>query len=247
MNSKHSDATAGVIGGMGPYATLAFFQCILEHTPAEKDWEHLHIIIDNNPKIPSRTRAFLFDEADPVPMMVESAERLRTAGADFVVVPCNSAHHFLKRVRQQTDTPFVDMIDVTSRAVLASGVRVVGVLGGEVTVKSGLYEAELNPHGVAVLQVSDEEQRLVRDVIEDAKQNKVGERTYQTMQGLIDGLVRRGAGAVILGCTEFPLVMGGVSPECTVIDSMDVLAREVVRLGKGATSQVADVSAENRT
>jgi aspartate racemase len=239
MNSMKTELTVGVIGGMGPYATLAFFQSVLDHTPAQKDWEHLHIVIDNNPKIPSRTRAFLYGEADPVPMMVESADRLRAAGADFVVLPCNSAHFFLKRVRQLTTAPFIDMIEATSQAVLAAGCKVVGVLGGEVTVKGELYEAQLIPMGVDVLQVSDQEQELVRNVIEDAKQNIISGRTHAMLQGLIGLLKERGADGVILGCTEFPLVMPGVTSDCTIIDSMDVLASEVVRRAKAGGEPVA--------
>ncbi len=107
MTQKIRDLTVGILGGMGPYATLAFYQCILDNTPAQKDWEHLRLIIDSNPKIPSRTRAFLFGEADPVPMMARSAKSLQEAGADFVVLPCNSAHYFLPRVREIVDVPFL--------------------------------------------------------------------------------------------------------------------------------------------
>lgn len=235
---QDEDMTVGIIGGMGPYATLAFFQCILDNTPTQKDWDHLHIIIDNNPKIPSRTRAFLFDETDPVPMMIESANRLKEAGADFVVLPCNSAHYFLPRVCEQTDVPFINMVDETSQTILSQNAKTVGLLGGEVTVQGKLYEQRLEEHGVAVLQVTDEEQKMVRNVIEYVKQNCVSDATRGNVQILISSLEERGADTVILGCTELPSAMDGVSAKCTLVDSMDILAKAVVKKAKRTATTV---------
>jgi len=245
IHREDEDLTVGIIGGMGPYATLAFFQCILDNTPTQKDWDHLHIIIDNNPKIPSRTRAFLFDEADPVPMMIESANRLRKAGADFVVLPCNSAHYFLPRVREQTDVPFIDMMDETSQAILEKNSKAVGLLGGEVTVKGKLYEQRLEKHGIAVLQVTDEEQKMVRNVIEDVKQNCVSDATRENVQTLICRLEELGADTVILGCTELPAAMDGVVSKSRIVDSMEVLAKAVVQKAKLAAATVLPDSGEN--
>lgn len=240
MNREPSetDLTVGVIGGMGPYATVALFKSILDNTPARKDWDHLRVLIDNDPKIPSRTRAFLFGEADPVPHIVRSAEGLRASGADFVIMPCNSAHYFLPRVRALTDVPFVDMIEETSRLVVASGCRRAGVIAGEVTAMGGVYEKHLAPAGVAVIHVTDAEQKSVRAVIEDAKLNQVGRDTCARVQDLIDALEARGAEAVILGCTELPLAMEGVTAQSAVVDSLDALAKGAVRRAKRARASI---------
>jgi aspartate racemase len=235
MTLKNEDMTVGIIGGMGPYATLEFFKCILDNTPAQKDWDHLHIIIDNNPKIPSRTRAFLFDEEDPVPMMIRSAISLQEAGADFVVLPCNSAHYFLPRVREKVDAPFIDMVDQTCEAIVSQQAKVVGLIAGEVTVKGKLYEQRLDQHGISVLQVSDAEQILVRSVIEDVKQNIVSDTTRTNVQRLISALENRGADTVILGCTELPMAVQGITTSCNIVDSLDVLAKAVVQRAKRHT------------
>jgi aspartate racemase len=214
MNPETRNLTVGVLGGMGPYATLAFFKCILDNTPAQKDWDHLRVVIDNNPRIPSRTRAFLYGEADPVPMMVKSTNALRDAGADFVVLPCNSAHYFLPRLLKEVDIPFIDMIEQTCSNIVALHVKKVGLLAGEVTVKARLYEQRLEEHGINVLQVPDEEQPLVRSVIEDVKQNVITNVTHMNIQSLVSGLERRGAEAVILGCTELPMAIESVTTDC---------------------------------
>jgi aspartate racemase len=234
MVDPHIDAdlTIGVIGGMGPYATLALFKALLDNTPASKDWDHPRILIDNNPKIPSRTRAFLYGEADPVPHIVRAAEGLRAAGADFMIMPCNSAHYFLPQVMAQTDVPFVDMIQETSRLVLATECSCVGMLGGEVTVHGRVYEQWLESSGVNVLHVTDDEQKAVRAVIEEVKLNAVSDLTYSRMQNLVNKLEACGAEAVILGCTELPLAMQGVTAHVKIINSLDALAKAAVYRAK---------------
>ena len=92
------EKVVGILGGMGPFATVDFYKQILLATHAKKDWEHLRILIDSNVKIPSRTRAILYGEESPAPAMVKSINNLTRIGADFVVVPCNSAHYFYKEV-----------------------------------------------------------------------------------------------------------------------------------------------------
>ena len=226
------DLTIGVVGGMGPYATLALFKALLDNTPASKDWDHPRVLIDSNSKIPSRTRAFLYGEADPVLHIVRCAEGLRVAGADFVIMPCNSAHYFLPQVRARSDVPFVDMIEVTSRLVMAAGCARIGVLGGEVTVLGRVYEQWLEPAGLDVLHVTDDEQRTVRAVIEEVKLNKVNQQTCSRVQDLINGLEARGAEVVILACTELPLAMQGVTSHARIIDSLDALAKAAVRRAK---------------
>ena len=171
-------------------------------------------------------------------MMVESANRLREAGADFAVLPCNSAHYFLPRVCEKTDVPFINIVDETSQTVLLNNAKAVGLLGGQVTVKGKLYEQRLDKHGVAVLHVRDKEQKMVRNVIEDVKQNCVSDATRKNVQTLIGNLEARGADTIILGCTELPSAMDGFSSKSTIIDSMDVLAKAVVRKAKRAMAIV---------
>jgi aspartate racemase len=239
MPSNRAELVVGVLGGMGPYATLEFYKRLLDNTPAEKDWDHLRILIDSNPKIPSRTRAFLYGETDPVPMMVKSVETLKDAGADIIAIPCNSAHYFLPRVRQSVEFQCIDMVHETAEVVIAAGVRGAGLIAGEVTVKGRLYEQRLDGCGVEVLQVTDAEQVEVRRIIEDAKKNAITGETRRRMKRIIDALVSRGAETVILGCTELPMVVQDLEIPWLLIDSVDVLAKAVVRRVKAPQSEVA--------
>ena len=226
---KSETRTIGVLGGMGPYATLDFLRLILDLTGADKDWDHIRVIVDNNPKIPSRTRAYLFGETDPVPKMSNGIRNLIKAGADFVVVPCNSAHYFLGRVFDDIKVPFVDMVESTAKEVLGRGWTKVGLLAGEVTVGAGLYEKILNPKGVEVIQVNGDEQILVRSVIEDVKKCEITAQTKQVMGKLFGSLTSRGAQSILLGCTELQAVVNGLNPGVPIVDSLEILARESIK------------------
>ena len=108
--------TVGILGGMGPLATADLFRKIITHTRAETDQEHIPVLIDSNTAIPDRTAALLYGGADPMPEMIRSAKRLEAAGADVLVMPCNTAHGYLDRLARQVRIPFLNMIDLTCRA-----------------------------------------------------------------------------------------------------------------------------------
>ena len=220
--------TIGVLGGMGPYATLDFLRLILDLTTAKRESEHYRVIVDSNPKIPSRTRAYLFGDADPVPMMRESVLNLMHAGADFIVLPCNSAHYFLPRVFDGISIKVVDMVESTSGVIIQHGWKKVGVLAGEVTVGSQLYERYLTPNDVCVVHVSEDEQKGVRRIIEDVKNNKISIQTRTIFADLIDTLIKNGAQSIILGCTELQAIVRDLKLNIPIIDSLEVLARAAI-------------------
>jgi aspartate racemase len=227
MISIEKKKIIGVLGGYGPFATNDFFKLILESTDAKKDWDHMHVIIDNNPRIPSRGRAFLYNEESPMPYMLEGIERLSKAGADFFICPCNSAHYFL---RQHSDYPikFVDMIDLTLAKIISDGYKKIAVMGAEVTVMAKVYESALIEAGIEVMNVEKLED--VRYVIEAAKQNKNKEEAKELMLKLINEFKDRGADAVIYACTELPIILPIDESPLAVYDSSSILAKGAVAL-----------------
>jgi aspartate racemase len=222
--------TLGIIGGMGPYATLDFMKKVLHHTPAEKDWDHIHTIVDNNPHIPSRTRAVLYNDRNPTPDMVKSAKMLKHAGADLIVVPCNSAHYFLPDVQKQTDgIQFLNMIKLTQDYVdnlrlSPRGKKRIGIIGGYITVKKKIYE----PFGdYNVMYLPEDMFKNSLDLIEKVKLNNKNYRREATT--LIDYFFKQECQLVILACTELPIALGNpLLPN--VIDAGDILAQEVVKV-----------------
>ena len=221
--------TIGVLGGYGPFATNDFFNTVLKKTDAKKDWEHMHLIIDNNPRIPSRARAFLFNEESPVPYMLEGITRLKNAGADFFVCPCNSAHYFLKQEKNLA-LPFLDMVDATLQRILESKHKKVGILGSEITSMSKLYADVLEQNNIGTDTPSDLND--VRFIIEAGKQNTRLDEAKELMLTLIQKFIDNGADAVIYACTELPIILPIEDCPLPVFDTSSILAEETIKLAK---------------
>lgn len=220
---KHT--TVGILGGYGPYATADFYKLILDSTSAEKDWDHLHVIIDSNPKIPSRARAYLFNEESPLSYMIEGIDRLKNAGADFFVCPCNSAHYFLQQ-QKEFSLPFMDMTELVVEEVLKNKKNKIGVIGSEVTVGGKIYDKPLNSKGIEVLHVDD--LSMVRKVIEYGKHNKDLADGKVLLLNLIDELKSKGAEGIIYACTELSIVLPSEEVDFLIFDTGKILAQSVI-------------------
>jgi aspartate racemase len=228
------EKTIGILGGMGPYATADLFTKILEQTPAKKDWEHLRIIIDNNPKIPSRTRAILYDEESPVSMMIETARNLQKAGADFLVIPCNSAHVFLPDVLPHVEIPILNMIEQTVDCIARESreITAVGLLAAKIVVDARLYQARLEAESIKTITPTEDQQPTVREVIEDVKLNRNSEAVKSKLAGLIGALGAQGAQAIIAGCTEISIVAKDLAVDIPIFDSNEILAKAAVTMAR---------------
>ena len=229
---RPGDLVVGVLGGMGPLATVDFMARLVHLTPADKDWDHLHVIVDSNPRIPSRTRAILYGEESPAPHLAEGARRLEALGAGFIAVPCNSAAYYLSPARAAVAIPVIDPVVATAEAVRASGVQRPLVMGGMVTYRAGLYARALSPLGVAVVTPTDAEQDRVAALIESLKQLDVSRAVVESARTIVTAGLARGADSVILGCTEFGLIAQALATvldvALPVFNSNELLARATV-------------------
>lgn len=219
----------GVLGGYGPYATNDFYRLMLNAINAKKDWDYPHVIIDSNPRIPSRARAFLYNEESPIPYMMQGIERLKNAGADFFICPCNTAHYFLRQI-DQFPLPFLDMVNLTLQQIISDNVKKIGILGSEVTVMTNLYEEKLIENNIEVENVNRIED--VRFIIEAGKQNKHLDEARKLMLSLIDEFQKKGADAVIYACTELPIILPIDQSPLKVYDASSILAKEAVNFAK---------------
>ena len=138
-----SETTIGILGGMGPYATNFFLKRILDLTPVELDKDHFHTIIDNNVKIPSRTRAVKYNEQSPVNDIVHSINNLGKIGCSFVMLPCNSAHYFYNEVSEEIEIPWLNMIEIVSSKILDLSYTKPLILGGYITTQKKVYSQYL--------------------------------------------------------------------------------------------------------
>jgi len=230
------EKVVGVLGGMGPEATIDFFTKVVALTPGEKDQDHLRLIIDNNPKIPDRTEAILTQDKSIVPALIKTAKNLEKAGVDFIAMPCNTAHYFYDEVAKEISIPILHMIREVAQAVQASlpECKKAGLLATSGTITTNLYQTELQKIGVEVIAPDPEYQAKVMDAILLIKSGQEKERAREELLKIGSLLIEQGnAQAIILGCTDIPVVIRTDDFTVPVFDSNWVLAEATVKLARG--------------
>jgi len=227
-----TDKTAGVIGGMGPEATVDFMARVIAATPASTDQEHVRLLVDQNPKVPSRQAAQVGKGEDPGPAMVAMAKGLEQGGADFLVMPCNTAHAFAQPVRSAVSIPLVSIIDVTVDA--CREYENVGVLTTPGCFDAGLYQDALATAGLAAVLPDETEVAEMMRLVAAVKSGDRSEAIARGMRSLAAALVDRGAQAVVAACTEIPLVLTPDMLDVPLVSSTDVLAEITVAIATGA-------------
>ena len=197
--------TLGIIGGMGSLATADLFRKIVENTKADKDQEHLRVLVDNNPQIPDRTAAILYGGENPLPYLEKSAKGLIAQGAEALLLPCNTAHYFRPALQERVGVPVLDMLRLTAAALKERGVTLAGILATAGTVQSGLYQEVMAEAGISLVLPEPFEQEAMMSLIYDGV--KAGRADYDSsaVVAAAERMLSAGAETVILGCTELPV------------------------------------------
>ncbi|OGD32855.1 aspartate racemase [Candidatus Atribacteria bacterium RBG_16_35_8] len=221
----------GILGGMGPEATIDLFYKIIKFTPAQKDQDHLRIIIDNNPKIPDRTAAILGKGEDPLPALQETAQNLEKAGADFIVIPCNTAHYFLSSIQESVNIPVLNMIEETAKETKKRipQIKKVGLLASIGVYKSEIYHKHFKKFNIEVISPEEKDRGKVMKVIYTVKAGDLSEEVKKNILKITQKLIDKGAEAVIAGCTEIPLILKEEDILFPLIDPTQVLAKIAVQ------------------
>lgn len=225
----------GILGGMGPEATAELFYRIIKATPANKDQCHLRIIIDNNPKIPDRTEAIVSSGASPLREIVKTARNIERAGADFIVMPCNTAHYYYDDLKKSIGIPVLNMIELTARAINKGFPKVknVGIIATTGTVKTRIYDRALLRIGVEVIYPPADLQNTVMEAIYDnIKLGRIREGK-KIIVDVVRYLAQNGSDMIISGCTEVSLVLKNVSLPIPLIDPLQILSEAAVATALG--------------
>lgn len=210
----------GVLGGMGPAATLDFLTKLQAATPAARDQDHIRVLMDLNPQVPDRN----VGDGAAGPVLAAMAVRLRDAGAEVLAMPCNTAHLHADEIAAASALPFLDLIDI---AIAAAGdARRVGVLGTRLALD--LYRDRLIAAGREPVLPTDEAQAAFMDILYRIKAGETGPTMRAMMAACAGGLEQQGAEVVIAGCTEAPLVLSGDDLAVPLIDGSAELARACV-------------------
>lgn len=233
----------GILGGMGPQATILILQKVLDAVPARDDADHIPLIVDQNPQVPSRIRHLIEGTGeDPGPVLAAMARRLVGAGAEALAMPCNTAHHYAPAIRAAVAVPFLDMVElsVAHAARLAGPNRVIGIIGSPAIRKVGLFDAALARHGLTGLYAADEPAMLA--AIRQIKAEGAQPGARQALRQASDDLFARGASVQMISCTEFSLIADSVAKEAVAFDTLDRLvdAIKAFALDENARPELAE-------
>jgi len=230
--------TIGILGGMGPESTAAFFDLVVRNTRVRRDQDHVPVIVCSLPQVPDRTEAILHGGPSPLPLLRRGLGILHRAGADFAVMPCLSAHYFYPALAARSPIPIVHLPEETAAEVKKRRPRLkrIGLLATTGTVRSRVFHDVFEAAGIELLVPGARAQRRVMDAIYGRNGIKAGTpsgRPRRILQNVAAGLVRRGAQAVIAGCTEVPLVLREGDLAVPLIDPMRIGALACIRRAGG--------------
>jgi aspartate racemase len=224
----------GVIGGMGPEATVLFMSRVLAATKAEDDADHVPMLIDNNPQVPSRIQALIEKTgADPAPVLERMAKRLQDMGAEALAMPCNTAHHYAPNIRAAVTIPLLDMVALSMAKVKALNLPnpVIGMLCSPAVRITGAFEAPARANGLQLHYLANDAPLL--SLIRQIKKSGAGPEARASFQGLCAALQSEGANHLLVACSELSLLTDAIPANVSWTDTLDVLAEASVNFSLG--------------
>lgn len=225
------DKIIGVMGGMGPEATASFFKKLIEQTPVSKDQDHYRIIVDNNPKIPDRTRAILYGEASPVPEMIKTGQNLIQAGASILVMPCITAHYFHADINKEMTVPFYHVLSGLDEYIgsLYPSVKKIGVLSTTATKEMRLFQEAITQKEVLFPNEQSQESKVMEAIFGEngIKRGNTGHYPKQLLKEAANELIEQGCELIIGGCTEVELALKQEDISVPFVDPMLVASKKL--------------------
>ena len=230
----------GIMGGMGPLATSDLFSKIIELTDAKSDSEHMHIVIDNNTKIPDRTSYIMGYGEDPRVEMIKSLKRLERSGADYIVIACNTAHYFYDDIVKHTSVKLVHMIEETANFLKRTypDKSEYLLLSTKGTYKSEIYKRSFEKFGLSILEPSEEDKGIIMEWIYKIKSGDF-DISGDEYIALTSKYLKDDISTVVLGCTELPILAGMINlKKEEYINPTLVIARYCIELGKSSLREL---------
>ncbi|MEZ8140812.1 aspartate/glutamate racemase family protein [Enterovibrio sp. FF113] len=235
MNDK--EMTVGILGGMGPDATVDLMRRIIAATPAEDDADHIRLLVDNDPKVPSRIKALIEKTGEsPAPYMANMAQGLVKGGADFLVIPCNTAHKYYDDVAHAVTVPVVNLLALSAAQILRRypNIKRVGLLGSTALQITQLYTPAFAHYGVETLFPGAKEQTALMALIREVKANAHNDKSIEAFNCAAEDLEDHGAECLLIACTELSVISSSLKSALPSFDAAQILAEHVVERVKGA-------------
>jgi aspartate racemase len=241
MTNEKANTTArktiGILGGMGPDATVYLYDRILKSTTAHKDQDHITTIIYSHPGTPDRTAAILENGPSPLPALIHSAKILEQSGADFILMPCVTAHYYYDKIIGHISIPFIHLLETAVHYIKAHPAKLkkIGLIATDGTIETGLFQDLLEKNGLETVTPGEEGQRLFNEAVYGEKSVKAGfiEEPKHLLIKLAGLLKQKGAEAVIAGCTEIPVALNQADLDIHYINPLQIMAEEAVSRAGG--------------
>lgn len=248
IGQKAKQFKIGVVGGVGPAATVDFIDKIVRNTRAGRDQEHVKLVVEQNPQIPDRTQNLIGDGVDPTIALYSTCKKLEADDADIIAIPCNTAHAFVERIQPYLSIPIVNMLFETAECIRRNHgtCRKIGLLATSGTIGSRVYHDAIGDAGLELLVPDEENQSRVMNAIYGPKGVKAGFTEGECVEDLLralTSLVLRGAEVIILGCTELPLLLEQnenfpvAGKTVVVLDPTEILARKCIQLSGNSVQE----------
>ena len=222
--------TLGILGGLGPAASVYFYKLITEHTLAKRDQDHLNIVLFSGADIPDRSEYIMGkSESSPLPLMKEDVAKLISVGADLIAIPCNTAHYFFDEIKKISPVPVLNIVQETVALAKATGAKKIGILATTGTILAGAYQHAARNMSIDYIAPTDDDQQTLMSIIYDAI--KTAETpNFDAFYAIADRLLEKGCDALILGCTELSLIPKDSRYEAyPFIDSLFVLTAKCIQ------------------
>ena len=226
-----TEKVVGILGGMGPEATIDLMNRVIKATPAEDDIDHIRMVVDNNPKVPSRIKALIEGNGpSPGPCLQEMARKLEAWGVDFLAMPCNTAHFYHQEIQNAVSIPVLDMISLTADAIVSAGkdIKTVGLIASTAVINLKIYKEALAAKNISLMAPGIECQDPLMSAIKTIKTCRYGSREIKATQETARSLVQNGAQALLVACTELSILSGDIKAQVPIIDSSQVLAQAII-------------------
>jgi len=216
----------GILGGLGPMASVIFYKMITEHTKASCDQDHLDVIVLSGASTPDRTE-FITGKCDvsPLPQMIEGIKLLENAGAEIISVPCNTAHFFYDELNKASGVPVLNIVELTTGYIKRIGAKKVGLLATDGTILSGSYKRECDRMGLDYVVPDEENQKIIMDIIYNRIKNN-NDTDPTDFFRVAKSLKEKDCDCLLIGCTELSLIpLDNAPSDLKFVDSLEVLAK----------------------
>jgi aspartate racemase len=235
MSDSEREQVVGVLGGLGPEATIDFMARVVANTEAGCDQDHIRMLVDHNPGVPDRHRAIAGETASVGPQLAAMAQGLEAAGADFLVMVCNTAHAYVADIRAVVNIPFISIIDVVIEELEKHPLQRVGVMAAEGCLRAGLYQDALKSAGLEPILWNENQQQEFMNLVYRIKAGDKRADIKAQLCTLASRLQKQGAQALIAACTEIPLFLRQEDISIPLFSATDLLVHKTIALARNTT------------